>query len=106
MSISEDHFLKLVLALRNALAEAVEQLNTLIEELKPAPVRLEEASEYFPEGVRSLLIFEEAADAIIVKPRTYLGSENFSKILSIVKEHNGEYVSLGRNSHFRLPKTT
>ncbi len=51
-----------------------------------------------------MLMFEEMEEYIIIKPRQYLGSENFAKIASIVREEDGEYISAGRESHFRLPK--
>lgn len=66
-----------------------------------APVKV---SELFPEDLRGLLSFEETEDATIIKPRQFLGSDNFSKILAIVKEHSGEYVSAGKQSRFHVPK--
>jgi len=60
-------------------------------------------AQFFPEDLRSLLSFEEKADAVIIKPRQFLGSENFAKIADIVKQQGGEYVSAGKNSHFRIP---
>lgn len=41
---------------------------------------------------------------ILVRPRRYLGSENFAKIASIIKECGGEYVSAGKQSRFRIPR--
>lgn len=60
-------------------------------------------AQLFPEDLRSLLSFEQRADAVIVKPRQFLGSENFAKIADIIKAHGGNYVSAGKNSHFRIP---
>jgi hypothetical protein len=34
-----------------------------------------------------------------------LGSENFAKIAAIVREAGGEYISMGEQSHFRLPNS-
>ena len=68
----------------------------------PLPQQLDTAK-FFPEDLRSLLLFEQKADAIIVKPRQFLGSENFAKIADIVKKHGGDYVSAGKGSHFRIP---
>jgi hypothetical protein len=47
--------------------------------------------------------FEETETYIIIKPRQYLGSENFARIASIIRGIGGEYVSAGRDSHFRIP---
>ena len=58
----------------------------------------------FPEDLEHLLSFEEKGDYIIVKPRQFLGSENFAKIASAVRGIGGEYISAGRDSHFRVPK--
>jgi hypothetical protein len=58
----------------------------------------------FPEDLESLLSFEEKGDYIIVKPRQFLGSENFAKIASAVRGMGGEYISAGKASHFRVPK--
>jgi hypothetical protein len=51
-----------------------------------------------------LLNIEERNDYIIIKPRQFLGSENFAKIASAVRGMGGEYISAGKDSHFRVPK--
>jgi hypothetical protein len=58
----------------------------------------------FPEDLERLLSFEEKLDYIMVKPRQFLGSENFAKIASAVRGMGGEYISAGKESHFRVPK--
>jgi hypothetical protein len=58
----------------------------------------------FPEELEGLLTFNEKGDYIIIKPRQYLGSENFAKIASIIRGAGGEYISAGKDSHFRIPK--
>jgi len=78
----------------------------------PAPVSheihekraIEDIRMIFPENLEHLLNFEEKGDYIIVKPRQFLGSENFAKIASAVRGIGGEYISAGRDSHFRVPK--
>ena len=79
----------------------------------PAPVShevhekqksIEDIRMVFPEDLEALLNFEEKGDYIIVKPRQFLGSENFAKIASAVRGMGGEYISAGRDSHFRVPK--
>lgn len=70
---------------------------------KASKIKPEKMSDVFPEDLRRLLLFEEQADAVIIKPRQFLGSENFAKIADIVKQQGGEYVSAGKNSHFRIP---
>jgi hypothetical protein len=58
----------------------------------------------FPEELESRLSFEEKDDYIIIKPKQFLGSENFAKIASSVRGMGGEYISAGKDSHFRVPK--
>ena len=58
----------------------------------------------FPEDLEALLNFQEKGDYIMVKPRQFLGSENFAKIASAVRGMGGEYISAGKDSHFRVPK--
>jgi hypothetical protein len=65
---------------------------------------IEDLRTMFPEDLESMLNFEEKDDYIIIKPRQYLGSENFSKIASVVRRAGGEYVSAGKASHFRVPR--
>ncbi len=65
---------------------------------------IEDAKMMFPEDLESLLSFEEKDDYIIIKPRQFLGSDNFSKIASRVRDSGGDYVSAGKASHFRIPK--
>ncbi len=58
----------------------------------------------FPEELEARLGFEERGDFIIIKPKSFLGSENFAKIASAVRGMGGEYISAGKDSHFRVPK--
>jgi hypothetical protein len=58
----------------------------------------------FPEDLEALLSFQEKGDYIMVKPKQFLGSENFAKIASAVRGLGGEYISAGKDSHFRVPK--
>jgi len=72
-----------------------------------APERVkavEDIKMMFPEDLEGLLNFEEKEDYIVIKPRQFLGSENFAKIASIVRGIGGDYVSAGKGSHFRVPK--
>ena len=60
-------------------------------------------AQLFPEDLRSLLSFEQKADTVIIKPRQFLGSENFAEIADVVRQHGGEWVSAGKDSHFKIP---
>ena len=58
----------------------------------------------FPEELEARLSFEEKGDYLIIKPKQFLGSEIFAKIASAVRGMGGEYISAGKDSHFRVPK--
>lgn len=66
--------------------------------------RLEDLKALFSEDLENLLSFEEKTDYIVIKPRQYLGAENFSKIAAVIRGAGGEYISAGKQSHFRVPK--
>ena len=65
---------------------------------------IEDIKMMFPEDLENLLSFEEKEEYIIIKPRQFLGSENFAKIASVVRGIGGDYVSAGKASHFRIPR--
>lgn len=65
---------------------------------------VEDIKMMLPEDLESLLNFEEKQDYIIIKPRQFLGSENFAKIASAVRGIGGEYISAGKASHFKVPR--
>jgi hypothetical protein len=73
----------------------------LSEEKKKA---IEDIKVLFPENLEGMLAFEEVKDFIVIKPRQFLGSENFAKIATIVRDAGGEYISAGKESHFRIPR--
>jgi hypothetical protein len=73
----------------------------------PSPSKLRSLDDIrmsFPEELEARLSFEEKGDYIIIKPKQFLGSENFAKIASAVRGMGGEYISAGKDSHFRVPK--
>jgi len=65
---------------------------------------IEDAKSLFPRDLEEMLEFEETEEFIVIRPRRYLGSENFAKIASVVRDAGGEYISAGKESHFRIPK--
>jgi len=65
---------------------------------------INDVKQAFSSELAGMLIFEESGTFIIVKPRRFLGSDNFAKIAFIVRNLGGEYISAGRNSHFKVPK--
>lgn len=65
---------------------------------------LNDVKKVFSPELGGMLFFEEKENYIIVKPRRFLGSDNFAQIASIVRDLGGEYISAGKNSHFNIPK--
>lgn len=66
--------------------------------------KMQEVRGLFPSDLATILAFEETEEFVLIKPRQYLGSENFSKIATIVRDAGGEYISAGKESHFRIRK--
>jgi isocitrate/isopropylmalate dehydrogenase len=83
-------------ALRNNIDDLISQLSPIksIDELKAK----------IPSDMRELLSFEETEQFYIIKPRQYLGTENFARILDSVRQVGGQYISKGKDSHFKVPK--
>jgi len=65
---------------------------------------LEIAQNNFPKDLAKLLDFTDEEDHIKVKPRRYLTGGSFGRIAAVVRELGGDYISAGKDTHFRLPK--
>lgn len=120
--VSVEEILKRIDQLLDVLKEISEDLADISKSLKvagiptaPAPtvvaptqgVRMRSVAEIrtlFPKDLEDMLMFEETSQFIVIKPRQYLGSENFAKIASIVRGTGGEYISAGKDSHFKVPR--
>jgi hypothetical protein len=72
----------------------------------PQQIRtVEQARLLFPEELDAKLSFEDKDTYIEVKPKQFLGSNYFAEVAGIVRAAKGEYISAGRDSHFRVYKT-
>jgi hypothetical protein len=65
---------------------------------------IEDVRVLFPSDLEEMLSFEESGNYIVIRPRRFLGSDNFAKIASIVRGAGGEYISAGKQSHFKVPR--
>jgi hypothetical protein len=65
---------------------------------------INDVKQAFSSELAGMLLFEESGKFVIVKPRRFLGSDNFAKIASVVRDLGGEYISAGRSSHFKIAK--
>jgi len=105
--LSEEKLVRALTALASSLEQAsMEIRQVLTEEFQQKEGAGEKVQQAFPEDLRNLLTFEDAEDAVLIKPRRFLGSENFGKVASIIGKLGGEYVSRGKESFFRVPKAT
>ena len=65
---------------------------------------LEKAEKMFPNELIDKISLELSDSHVIVKPKQYLGKNLFIELAEIVRDKlGGEYVSAGRDSHFRIP---
>ena len=64
---------------------------------------VENVGALFPSNLEELLTFEKKDNTIMVRPRRVLGSDNFARIAHLVRSNGGEYISSGKQSHFRMP---
>ncbi|MCD6592933.1 hypothetical protein J7L00_02465 [Candidatus Bathyarchaeota archaeon] len=65
---------------------------------------IERAKKMFPNELIDKISLELSGDHVIVKPKQFLGSKLFSELADIARNKlGGEYVSAGRDSHFRIP---
>jgi hypothetical protein len=100
--------------IRTDIQETLEPLGRYIASFKtePKPAQqqpgrsqaVDDVRMQFPENLGDLLFFEDKDDCVIVKPKQFLGSENFAKVAAVVRGIGGEYVSAGRASYFRISK--
>jgi hypothetical protein len=65
---------------------------------------LTEVQNAFPKELRELLEFSEFSEGFAIRPKQYLGSENFARVVEVVKGLGGQYISKGKESHFEVPK--
>ena len=109
-----DELLNVLKVVSADLAEVSKSLKaaTAQKALSPEVVMASPEKKYDVAGVKQafsselagMLFFEETGKFVVVKPRRFLGSDNFSKVASVIRELGGEYVSAGKNSHFKVSK--
>ncbi len=57
----------------------------------------------FPEELEDRLTFTVKGDWVIVKAKEFLGHDTFGKVAGLIRGLGGEYISAGKDSHFRVP---
>jgi hypothetical protein len=73
-------------------------------ETETKTVTLSSVKVAFPDDLEPLLTYEDEGDKIILKPKQSLNTETFAKIVAIVRDLGGEYVSAGKDSRFKISK--
>lgn len=74
------------------------------ETKKATSHEIEAVKAKFSAELAELLTFTVEGQFVVLKPRKFLGSENFGKIAAVVRSSDGEYISKGKDSHFRIPR--
>lgn len=111
-----DELLSVLKVISGDLTEVSKSLKTSTETPAAAPAtatsgipsekerNINDVKQAFSSELADMLFFEDSGKLFIVKPRRFLGSDNFVKIAAIVRNLGGEYVSAGKNSHFKVSK--
>ena len=97
----DEKLLKLLTDLADRFEEAANDIRSYIAELKGVSKGKKPT---FPDDLAKLVETTDAGSYWKVKPKGFLGSQNFAAIADIVKQYGGEYISAGKDSHFRIPK--
>ena len=70
---------------------------------KPEAVKNIDILKEFTEEQENRLTAERKGDYWIIRPKHFLGSELFAQISATVRSLQGEYISAGKDSHWRVP---
>ena len=113
MSRKVDELLNVLNVIAGDLTELSKSLKAFTKSVAASEVSVEpsgrkrdiaEVKKAFSSELAGMLLFEDRQELVVVKPRRFLGSDNFAQIASIIRDLGGEYVSAGKNSHFKVPK--
>jgi len=78
-----------------------------LSELEPEPSikqsPIESVKILFPNELAEMLNFEHKGLYVLIRPLQVLGAEKFTRVASIVRAADGDYISMGPQSHFRVP---
>ena len=69
----------------------------------PQTINIKNPLDYLPEDIATRLTAEVKGNFWIIKPKQFLGSENFATLASEIRGMGGEYCSMGKDSHFKVP---
>lgn len=113
MSNVEKALAKFASAVRVACEELSRDMNEAMPKFAPAstqsPQSVQKKSTFeptFPEPLDGLVVITDEGEYWKVKFKQFVQTDDFAMVAKIVKEYGGEYYSLGKNSHFKIPKKT
>ena len=113
MSNVEKALAKFASAVRVACEELSRDMNEAMPQFASAsekasqPVQNKSTFEpTFPEPLDRLVVITNEGEHWKVKFKQFVQTTDFALVAKIVKEYGGEYYSLGKNSHFKIPKKT
>jgi hypothetical protein len=113
MSTIEKALAKFASAVRVACEELSRDMNEAMPKFAPAsekpPQPAQSKSTFeptFPDPLDRLVVITDEGDHWKVKFKQFVQTDDFAMVAKIVKEYGGEYYSLGKNSHFKIPKKT
>jgi hypothetical protein len=75
------------------------------ETVAKIPRTAEAVRKALPSDVVGNLTIVEKESTYHLVPKKFLGKENFAKIMQVVKDLHGEWVSQGKTSYWWVPKT-
>jgi uncharacterized protein YdhG (YjbR/CyaY superfamily) len=112
MKTLEEAVVEAIIEGQREILKKIEEIYHTYKELHPAikteiqtginPIN--EIRNNFSKDLAELLTFEIKEDHAIIRPKQFLGSDNFAKVAAIVRNLGGEYVSAGKNSHFKIQR--
>jgi len=111
-----DKVIEVLAEIRNWLEDVTEIIKAIDElidmhtaKLEGKPVettpKLEDIKKAFPNQLLDKIEVTESEGMIFIKPKKFLGSKLFASLAEVCKQLGGEYISMGRDSHFRIVKT-
>jgi len=107
--------LKYLISLRNIATQFVHETNEYLKSIEPGEpqrqslppkkVHADDLINAFPDKYAELLEFSDTEEYVIIKAKQFLPRGDFAEIAKIIKEQlDGEYVSAGKDTHFRVRK--
>ena len=99
-----EEFEGIAYAARNKIYQLYGPVDYQIQNSTNNPRTVENVRMSFPEEMEANLNFIDQPDRIIITSKQFLGHDTFAKVASAVRGMGGEYISTGKDSHFKIRK--